>query len=33
MTDDEVKAIISTKIDESVVSAFEVLRKRIDELV
>lgn len=32
MTDDEVKAIISTKIDESVVSAFEVLRKRIDGL-
>ncbi|TXE09902.1 protein translocase subunit SecDF [Seonamhaeicola algicola] len=32
MTDEEVKAIISTKIDESVVSAFEVLRKRIDGL-
>ncbi|QFZ55618.1 protein translocase subunit SecDF [Oceanihabitans sp. IOP_32] len=31
MSDDEVKAIISTKIDESIVSAFEVLRKRIDE--
>ncbi|WP_242135463.1 protein translocase subunit SecDF [Aestuariivivens marinum] len=31
MTDDEVKKIISTKIDESIVSAFEVLRKRIDE--
>lgn len=31
MTDDEVKSIISTKIDESIVSAFEVLRKRIDE--
>ena len=31
MSDDDVKAIISTKIDESVVSAFEVLRKRIDE--
>ena len=31
MTDDEVKGIIETKIDESVVSAFEVLRKRIDE--
>ncbi|WP_394747037.1 protein translocase subunit SecDF [Spongiimicrobium salis] len=30
MTDDEVKPIIRTKIDESVVSAFEVLRKRID---
>ena len=31
MTDDEVKPIIETKIDESIVSAFEVLRKRIDE--
>lgn len=31
MTDDEVKPIIRTKIDESIVSAFEVLRKRIDE--
>lgn len=31
MTDAEVKTIIETKIDESVVSAFEVLRKRIDE--
>ncbi|MDN3666352.1 protein translocase subunit SecDF [Algibacter miyuki] len=31
MTDDEVKTIIATKIDESVISAFEVLRKRIDE--
>ncbi|AJR03681.1 protein translocase subunit SecDF [Siansivirga zeaxanthinifaciens] len=31
MTDDQVKTIISTKIDESIVSAFEVLRKRIDE--
>ncbi len=31
MTDDEVKEIIETKIDESIVSAFEVLRKRIDE--
>ncbi|CAH8283925.1 SecD/SecF fusion protein [Mariniflexile fucanivorans] len=31
MTDDEVKSIIRTKIDESIVSAFEVLRKRIDE--
>ncbi|MFG6686424.1 protein translocase subunit SecDF [Mariniflexile sp. HNIBRBA6329] len=31
MSDDEVKKIISTKIDESIVSAFEVLRKRIDE--
>lgn len=31
MTDDEVKSIIETKIDESIVSAFEVLRKRIDE--
>ncbi len=31
MSDDEVKGIIETKIDESIVSAFEVLRKRIDE--
>ena len=31
MTDDEVKSIIRTKIDESIVSAFEVLRKRIDK--
>tara|TARA_R110002050_G_scaffold104052_5_gene213259 strand:+ start:25655 stop:28639 length:2985 start_codon:yes stop_codon:yes gene_type:complete len=31
MGDDEVKGIIETKIDESIVSAFEVLRKRIDE--
>ncbi len=31
MTDDDVKGIIETKIDESIVSAFEVLRKRIDE--
>jgi SecD/SecF fusion protein len=31
MTDDEVKPIISRKIDESIVSAFEVLRKRIDK--
>jgi SecD/SecF fusion protein len=31
MTDDEVKGIIETKIDESIVSAFEVLRKRIDK--
>ncbi|MBT8238988.1 MAG: protein translocase subunit SecDF [Croceitalea sp.] len=30
MTDDEVKPIIRRKIDESIVSAFEVLRKRID---
>ncbi|KPM30629.1 Bifunctional preprotein translocase subunit SecD/SecF [Croceitalea dokdonensis DOKDO 023] len=30
MTDDQVKPIIRTKIDESIVSAFEVLRKRID---
>jgi len=30
MGDDEVKPIIRRKIDESVVSAFEVLRKRID---
>ncbi|WP_248722250.1 protein translocase subunit SecDF [Seonamhaeicola sp. ML3] len=32
MSDDEVKTIIQRKIDESVVSAFEVLRKRIDGL-
>ncbi|WP_299555544.1 protein translocase subunit SecDF [Seonamhaeicola sp.] len=32
MTDEEVKKVIQTKIDESVVSAFEVLRKRIDGL-
>ena len=31
MSDDDVKRIIKTKIDESIVSAFEVLRKRIDE--
>ncbi|WP_299778562.1 protein translocase subunit SecDF [uncultured Formosa sp.] len=31
MTDDQVKPIISKKIDESITSAFEVLRKRIDE--
>ncbi|GGH46560.1 preprotein translocase subunit SecD [Mangrovimonas yunxiaonensis] len=31
MSDDEVKPIIERKIDESIVSAFEVLRKRIDE--
>ena len=31
MTDDEVKSIIRVKIDESIVSAFEVLRKRIDK--
>ncbi len=31
MTDDDVKDIIRTKVDESIVSAFEVLRKRIDE--
>ncbi len=31
MSDDDVKGIIETKIDESIVSAFEVLRKRIDE--
>ena len=30
MSDDEVKTIIETKIDESIVSAFEVLRNRID---
>ncbi|MGJ8593930.1 MAG: protein translocase subunit SecDF [Aquaticitalea sp.] len=31
MTDDEVKPIIAQKIDESIESAFEVLRKRIDK--
>jgi len=31
MTDAEVQPIIETKIDESIVSAYEVLRKRIDE--
>ena len=30
MTDDEVKQVIRRKIDESIVSAFEVLRERID---
>ncbi|MFI1745412.1 protein translocase subunit SecDF [Thalassobellus sediminis] len=32
MADEEVKGIIETKIDESIVSAFEVMRKRIDGL-
>ena len=31
MTNDEVKPIIRRKIDESITSAFEVLRKRIDK--
>ncbi|MDG2396433.1 MAG: protein translocase subunit SecDF [Flavobacteriaceae bacterium] len=31
MSDDQVKPIIRKKIDESIVSAFEVLRKRIDK--
>lgn len=31
MTDEQVKPVIERKIDESIVSAFEVLRKRIDE--
>jgi len=31
MSDSEVQTIIETKIDESIVSAFEVLRKRIDQ--
>jgi len=30
MSDDEVKSVITRKVDESVVSAFEVLRNRID---
>ncbi len=31
MTDGDTKNVIETKIDESIISAFEVLRKRIDE--
>jgi len=31
MSNDEVKPILSAKIDESIISAFEVLRKRIDK--
>lgn len=31
MTDEEVKRVVSVKIDESILSAFEVLRKRIDK--
>ncbi len=31
MSNDEVKAVLSAKIDESIISAFEVLRKRIDK--
>jgi len=31
MNNDEVKPILSSKIDESIISAFEVLRKRIDK--
>jgi SecD/SecF fusion protein len=31
MSNDEVKPVLSAKIDESIVSAFEVLRKRIDK--
>ena len=31
MSDDETKVVLEKKIDESIVSAFEVLRKRIDE--
>ena len=31
MTDEQVRPIIRRKIDESIVSAFEVLRKRIDK--
>ncbi len=30
-SDDEMKSILRTKVDESIVSAFEVLRKRIDK--
>ncbi|MGC6422809.1 MAG: protein translocase subunit SecDF [Flavobacteriaceae bacterium] len=31
MTDDQVKPVIRRKVDESIISAFEVLRKRIDK--
>ena len=31
MSDDQVRPIVRRKIDESIVSAFEVLRKRIDK--
>ena len=31
MTDDQVQPIIRRKVDESIISAFEVLRKRIDK--
>ena len=31
MTNDEVKSVIARKVDESIASAFEVLRKRIDK--
>ena len=31
MTNDEVKSVITRKVDESIASAFEVLRKRIDK--
>ncbi|HKK12244.1 MAG TPA: hypothetical protein VJ945_05405, partial [Flavobacteriaceae bacterium] len=31
MSDDEVKSVLKKKVDESIVSAFEVLRKRIDK--
>ena len=31
MTDDQVRPVITRKVDESIVSAFEVLRKRIDK--
>ncbi|MGM5469783.1 protein translocase subunit SecDF [Flavobacteriaceae bacterium LMO-SS05] len=31
MSDDQVKVIVKNKVDESIVSAFEVLRKRIDK--
>ena len=33
MSNSEAKKVIKTKVDESIVSAFEVLRKRIDNLV
>ena len=31
MSDDDAKAVLRKKVDESIVSAFEVLRKRIDK--
>ena len=31
MTDEQVRPVLERKIDESIVSAFEVIRKRIDK--